>query len=76
MDALTNKERTDYMKNEEMIKKLEELRMDAMNDAMDMFSEYLGLEPDVDHDRKLINMFNQKRHVIQLCEELISELYE
>ena len=62
------------MKNEEMIKKLEELRMDAMNDAMDMFSEYLSLEPSEMQDVKLLNKMNQKRTIIRLCEELIAEL--
>ena len=57
-----------------MIKKLEELRMDAMNDAMDMFSEYLSLEPSEMQDVKLLNKMNQKRTIIRLCEELIAEL--
>ena len=62
------------MKNQEMIEKLEELRMDAMNDAMDMFSEYLSLEPSEMQDVKLLNKMNQKRTIIRLCEELIAEL--
>ena len=62
------------MKNKEMIEKLEELRMDAMNDAMDMFSEYLSLEPNEMQDVKLLSKMNQKRTIIRLCEELIAEL--
>lgn len=70
------KERKHEMKNQEMIDKLQELKEASIEESQEIFMEYLSLEPSIESDRRLINMINQKRHVIQLCEQLMSELYE
>lgn len=64
------------MKNQEMIDKLQELKMASLEESQEIFMEYLSIEPSIESDRRLIDMINQKRHVIQLCEQLMSELYE
>lgn len=68
-----------YMLTEEdttssMINQLSDLRMSTLDKAIDLFHEYLSLEPDKDQDKQLLAKIEQKRRVIQSCEVLMSEL--
>lgn len=69
VDMLTEEDTTSSMINQ-----LSDLRMNTLDKAIDLFNEYLSLEPDKDQDEQLLAMIEQKRRVIQSCEVLMSEL--
>ena len=55
-------------------KSLNDLRTMFMEDAHDMFAEYLSVEPSQEHDTNLREILEAYRLIVQSCETIASQI--
>ena len=62
------------MNNNDIKTFLNDLRMKSMEDAHEIFAEYLSVEPSEEHDTNLNEMMKAYRLIIQSCEIIVSQM--